>query len=119
MKLFSSPKAKRNFVILAIIMPVFLFASAMTLVSAAMPNPNVAVQPAQTADTSMIALGSALAVGLAGLGAGIALSKSGAAAIASLAEKPETFFKGFLVVVLCEAVAIYGVVIAILLWLKM
>ncbi|MBC7112956.1 MAG: hypothetical protein H5T34_02870 [Candidatus Methanomethyliales bacterium] len=69
-------------------------------------------------DVSMLALSSAIAVSLCGLAAGYALAKSGSAAIAALAEKPETFFKAFLVVTLCEAVAIYGLVIAVLLWLR-
>ncbi|MGC8936847.1 MAG: ATP synthase subunit C [Candidatus Methanomethylicaceae archaeon] len=69
-------------------------------------------------DVAMLALSSALACGLCGIAAGYALAKSGSAAIAALAEKPETFFKAFLVVTLCEAVAIYGLVIAVLLWLR-
>ena len=66
-----------------------------------------------------IALGAGLAVGLASLGAGMAISASGTAAISALAEKPETFFRSFLVVALAEALAIYGLIIGILLWLKL
>jgi V/A-type H+-transporting ATPase subunit K len=64
----------------------------------------------------LMAIGAGLAIGLAALGAGISLSRAGAAAVSSLAEKPETFFRAFLIVTLCEALAIYGLVIAILLW---
>ena len=60
-----------------------------------------------------------LAVGLACLGAGKAIAASGTAAISALAEKPETFFRSFLVVALAEALAIYGLIVAILLWISL
>lgn len=110
---------RKHSVILAIVAVQLIFAlSAITVVSAAL-QADAVVSPAQGGDTAMYALGASLAVGLAGLGAGYALAKSGSAAISSLAEKPETFFKAFLVVTLCEAVAIYGLIIAILLWLRL
>lgn len=67
-------------------------------------------------DRAAIAISAGLAVGLTGLGAAMAISASGTAAISALAEKPETFFKSFLVVALAEAIAIYGLIVAILLW---
>ena len=70
-------------------------------------------------DRALIALGASIAVGLACLGAGIAISASGTAAISAAAEKPEAFFRSFLVVALAEALAIYGLIIGILLWLKL
>jgi V/A-type H+-transporting ATPase subunit K len=60
-----------------------------------------------------------LAIGLTGLGAGMAISSAGSAAISALAEKPETFFRSFLIVALAEALAIYGLIMGILLWLKL
>jgi F0F1-type ATP synthase membrane subunit c/vacuolar-type H+-ATPase subunit K len=42
-----------------------------------------------------------------------------AAQLSALAEKPETFFRTFLVVALAEALAIYGLIMGILLWLKL
>ena len=66
-----------------------------------------------------IAIGAGLAVGLASLGAGLAISAAGTAAISALVEKPDTFFRSFLVVALAEALAIYGLIIGILLWLKL
>ncbi len=65
-----------------------------------------------------IALSAGIAVGLSGLAAGWAISAAGSAAISALAEKPETFFRSFLVVALAEALAIYGLIMGILLWLK-
>ena len=66
-----------------------------------------------------IAISAALAIGLPGLGAGLAISAAGSAAISALAEKPETFFRSFLIVALAEALAIYGLIMGILLWLKL
>jgi len=68
---------------------------------------------------AMIALGAGLAVGLGCLGAGIAIAASGSAAISAATEKPETFFRSFLVVALAEALGIYGLIVGILLWLKL
>lgn len=68
-------------------------------------------------DRAAIAIGAGLAVGLSSIGAGIAISSTGTAAITALTEKPETFFRSFLVVAIAEAIAIYGLIIAILLWL--
>ncbi len=108
---------RRLFLILAILMPVLLLTFGLTIVSASVPA-EAFTQPAQTQDASMITLSIALAISLPALAAGYALAKSGSAAISSLVEKPETFFKAFLVVTLCEAIAIYGLIIAILLWLR-
>jgi V/A-type H+-transporting ATPase subunit K len=66
-----------------------------------------------------IAIGAGLAIGLSALGAGLAISAAGSAAISALAEKPETFFRSFLVVALAEALAIYGLIMGILLWIKL
>ena len=70
-------------------------------------------------DRVAIAIGAALAIGLSTLGAGFAISAAGSAAISALAEKPDTFFRSFLVVALAEALAIYGLIMGILLWLKL
>ena len=66
-----------------------------------------------------IALAAGLAIGLPALGAGLAISSAGSAAISALAEKPDTFFRSFLIVALAEALAIYGLIMGILLWLKL
>lgn len=70
-------------------------------------------------DRVAIAISAALAISLPGLGAGLAISAAGSAAISALAEKPETFFRSFLIVALAEALAIYGLILGILLWLKL
>ena len=84
----------------------------------------LAQQPTQEStnglyDRAAIAIAAGLAVGLTGLGAAKAIAASGTAAISALAEKPETFFRSFLVVALAEAIAIYGLIVAILLWISL
>ena len=59
-------------------------------------------------------IGAALAVGIAGIGAAIGMGMAGSAAIGAITEKPEIFGKAFLFIVLIEAVAIYGLLVAIL-----
>ena len=66
-----------------------------------------------------IALGAGLAVGLSSFAAAWAISAVGSAAVSALAEKPETFFRSFLIVALAEALAIYGLIMGILLWLRL
>jgi V/A-type H+-transporting ATPase subunit K len=60
-------------------------------------------------------LAASIATGLATVGAGIAVSNTGAAAIGSIAEKPETFGRAIIFVGLAEGIAIYGLIIAFLL----
>lgn len=69
-------------------------------------------------DVVGLAFAAALSVGLCGLGAGVAVKTTGTAAISALTERDEAFFKAFLVVALGEALAIYGLIVAILLWQK-
>ena len=68
-----------------------------------------------TNNIDMRPVGAGLAVGLAGIGSSIGMGRAGSAAIGAITEKPEVFGKAFLFVVLIEAVAIYGLLIAILL----
>jgi F0F1-type ATP synthase membrane subunit c/vacuolar-type H+-ATPase subunit K len=72
-----------------------------------------------TYDKVAIAIAASLAVSLSTIAASFAISSAGTAAISALAEKPDTFFKSFLVVALAEALAIYGLIMGILLWLKL
>lgn len=57
-------------------------------------------------------LGAGIAFGLAAAGAGIGLGQAGAAAIAAVVEKPEVRTTALIFVVLVEAIAIYGFVMA-------
>ena len=59
-------------------------------------------------------LAAGISTGLACIGAGIAVSSTGAAAIGAIAEKPESFGRSLIFVGLGEGVAIYGLIISFL-----
>ncbi len=58
------------------------------------------------------ALAAAISTGLATIGAGIAVSSTGAAAVGAIAERPESFGRSLIFVGLAEGIAIYGLIIA-------
>jgi V/A-type H+-transporting ATPase subunit K len=62
-----------------------------------------------------IALGVALTMGLAAMGAGYAIGHAGSAAMGAIAEKPEVSTWGLIIVALAEGIALYGLVIAFML----
>jgi len=59
-------------------------------------------------------MAAALATGLSSVGAGIAVSHVGAAAIAAISEKPEMLGRVLIFVGLAEGIAIYGLIISFL-----
>ena len=59
-------------------------------------------------------LAAAISTGMACLGAGISVASSGAAAIGSIAEKPESFGRALIFVGMAEGIAIYGLIISFL-----
>jgi len=59
-------------------------------------------------------LAAAIAVGLGSIGAGIAVSSVGSAAMGAMAEKPEMAARALIFVGLAEGIAIYGLIIAIM-----
>ncbi|MFQ6055068.1 MAG: V-type ATP synthase subunit K [Methanosarcinales archaeon] len=63
----------------------------------------------------LLAVGSGLAVGLAGIGAGLGEQGIGAAAVGAMAEDPEFFGKGLLMTVIPESIVIFGLVISLIL----
>jgi len=67
---------------------------------------------------SILAISAAIAVGVSVLGAAMAIKTTGTAAISALSENEGAFFKAFLVVALGEALAVYGLIVAILIWTK-
>lgn len=60
-------------------------------------------------------IGAGIAVGASTIGAGVAVAYTGSAALAAIAEKPETFGRAMVVVGLAEGIAIYGLIIAVIL----
>ena len=59
-------------------------------------------------------IAAALAVGIAGVGGGIAVAASAPAAIGATSEDPKAFGKAMIFVALGEGIALYGLLIAIL-----
>ena len=68
--------------------------------------------------TAVLGIAVALSVSFSVLGSAWAMKTVGTAAISALSEREESFFKAFLVVALCEALAVYGLIVGILLWTK-
>lgn len=65
----------------------------------------------------LIGVGAGLAVGLAGIATGYAQASIGSAAVGATAEDEKNFGKGLVLTVIPETIVIFGLVIAILLWL--
>jgi len=68
--------------------------------------------------SAVLALSSAIAISSSVMASAWAIKTVGTAAISSLSEREESFFKAFLIVALCEALAVYGLIVAILLWTR-
>ena len=79
----------------------------LTLFLAAGPS-----QQEQSTSDPYASLAAALAAGVACIGAGLAVSSTGSAAIGTIAERPETFGRALIFVGLAEGIAIYGLIIA-------
>ncbi len=60
-------------------------------------------------------IGAGIAVAGSTLGAGVAVSYTGSAALAAIAEKPEMLGRSLVIVGLAEGIAIYGLIIAVIL----
>jgi V/A-type H+-transporting ATPase subunit K len=69
-------------------------------------------------ESGLMAIGAGLAVGLAGIGTGLAQYGIGSAAVGATAEDEKNFGKGLVLTVIPETIVIFGLVMAILLWLN-
>lgn len=67
---------------------------------------------------SIYAISAALSTAASVIASAWAIRTTGTAAISALSEREGSFFQAFLVVALCEALAIYGLIVGILLWTK-
>ncbi len=70
------------------------------------------VDPSQA---GLVAVGAGLAVGLAGIGAGLGEQAIGAAAVGAMAEDEKFFGKGLLMTVIPESIVIFGLVVSLIL----
>jgi V/A-type H+-transporting ATPase subunit K len=74
-----------------------------------------ATEQAGTSSNWAALLGAAIAVAGSSIGAAIAVAYTGAAALATMSERPELFGRAMVIVGLAEGIAIYGLIIAIIL----
>ena len=105
--------AKAYTKILPITMLVFILAFATVILPASAAEEE---GPAGLAE-GMKYMAMAVAVSGAAVGAGFAVAKTGEAALATITERPELFGRSILYVGLAEGIAIYGVLVALLLWI--
>ncbi|MFY9749905.1 MAG: ATPase, partial [Methanoregula sp.] len=78
-----------------------------------MADVNMTLDMVQASQVGMKAIGAALAVGLTGLGTGVAEMGIGAAAVGASAENKDFFGLGLLFTVIPETIVIFGLVIAL------
>ncbi len=76
------------------------------------------IEAASNIGQGYVAIAAGLAIGLAALGAGIGISKTGSALNKALVIKPESFSKGLVGVVLAEALGIYGLLASFMLLMR-
>ena len=81
--------------------------------SAAAPETAAAASSGMAEGLKYIA--AALAVGLSGIGGGIAVASSASAALGAISENDSVFGKSLIFVGLAEGVALYGLIVALLL----
>jgi V/A-type H+-transporting ATPase subunit K len=77
-----------------------------------------AQEPTQRQDFGLSMLAAGLAIGLTGLGAALGMGTAGTAAVGAIAERPEVFSKTLIYIVFIEAIAIYGLVVAFMILIK-
>lgn len=75
---------------------------------------DTAAAAATTVGDGLKYIGAALAVGLSGVGGGIAVSSAAAAALGAMSENETIFGKALIFVGLAEGVALYGLLVALL-----
>jgi len=108
-------KIKRKAAILAMLLTAFLiFGSFMALAQEEDVTTDVDTTDSDNNKTLVI-LGCALAIGIAGIGSAIGLALAGSSAVAVTAEKPELFSKCLILQVLPMTQSVYGLLTAILL----
>ena len=74
------------------------------------------VEIAIKSQLGMKALGAGLAVGLTGIGAGVAEMGIGSAAVGATAENKDLFGLVLILTVIPETIVIFGLVVALVLW---
>ena len=88
---------------------------ALVLMLAGVVDPAQAASAAAKPGAGDAFIGAGIAVAGSTLGAGVAVSYTGSAALAAIAEKPEMFGRSLVIVGLAEGIAIYGLIVAVIL----
>lgn len=118
---FAKRKSKKRAIALNLVsfcvLIILLVFGAFSVMAASENSPeNVTAQNSTAGDNTktfdMLAAG--VAVGLAGIGGGIAVGGTAPAAIGAVSEDPKAFGKSLIFVALGESIALYGLLIAIL-----
>jgi len=104
-------KKMRKAAIFAMLLTAFLLFGSMAALAADEETPTEESDQNKT----MLILGCALAIGIAGIGSAIGLALAGSSAVAVTAEKPELFSKCLILQVLPMTQSVYGLLTAILL----
>ena len=86
--------------------------------AAAIEKAQIDLQKTKAEEMKFAFIAAAIAFGLGALGAGFAISHVGAAAMGAIAEKPQVAGQAMIFVALGEGIAVFGMVIAILIILK-
>jgi ATP synthase proteolipid subunit len=72
----------------------------------------ISMDPVPAASASYKALTAGVVMGISSIAAGLGIGYAGSAMAGAIVEKPETFSKNVVAVVLAEAIAIYGLLIS-------
>jgi V/A-type H+/Na+-transporting ATPase subunit K len=88
---------------------------ALVLMLAGAVDPAHAATAATSRSSGDAFIGAGIAVAGSTIGAGVAVSYTGSAALAAIAEKPEMLGRALVIVGLAEGIAIYGLIVAIIL----
>jgi V/A-type H+/Na+-transporting ATPase subunit K len=88
---------------------------ALVLMLAGVGDPAQAATAAAKPGAGDAVIGAGIAVAGSTIGAGVAVSYTGSAALAAIAEKPEMFGRSLVIVGLAEGIAIYGLIVAVIL----
>lgn len=88
---------------------------AIVLVLAGVVDPAQAATVAAKPGAGDAYIGAGIAVAGSTLGAGVAVSYTGSAALAAIAERPDMLGRSLVIVGLAEGIAIYGLIIGVLL----
>ncbi len=100
---------------------------ALAILSLVMVVTTVTASPESTQGTAQemdkgqaifgLAIGAGIAMGLAGVGAALALGTASSAAIGAIAERPEVFGRTIIFIAFIEGIGVFGFVIAFMLYL--